>query len=326
MAVAAERFLFLASHLYQVLKGKKPAMEPQRILIVKYDEIGDIICAIPAIEKLIATYPQAQIDVLCKPFAKIILEAIDGVDRVHTTWPSNAKYQWIIDLRSTWKQWLRMVWANPQYYAGRGRVRWRNKGKQVHEIETNMQIMDNLHLIDSTKRWATNENLLLPNEKYVVVHAGARRILRQWPIKNFSLLSQYLFEKYNLHSVYIGAGAHEKTIVDSIVRELPQNSYSQWVDSISINQMAKLVKHAMLFVGNESGPLQIADYWNVKSLSFFGPGVPLVFYPRTSGSQVLHHVLDCNPCNQIDCSQQVPCIDRILIADAMEALDKILDM
>jgi len=55
---------------------------PQRILVVKIADIGDLILTTPAIAALRETYPQARIDVLTRPHAAPILEGTGLADEV----------------------------------------------------------------------------------------------------------------------------------------------------------------------------------------------------------------------------------------------------
>ena len=54
-----------------------------------------------------------------------------------------------------------------------------------------------------------------------------------------------------------------------------------WITTSSLGTFASVISRAELFLGNESGPLQIADAMGVKSIGLFGPGVKDVFYPQT---------------------------------------------
>jgi ADP-heptose:LPS heptosyltransferase len=96
-------------------------------------------------------------------------------------------------------------------------------------------------------------------------------------------------------------------------------------EKLSITELASLISKAHAFVGNESGPLQIADAMGVRSLSFFGPGVKNVFYPQHPQSLVIHKILPCNPCDQVHCIHpDNPCINQITIEDAKNALGVVL--
>lgn len=64
-----------------------PTLTPEhihKILLVKLDHIGDDIISLPAIRKLRSLFPDAQIDLLCGPWAKGMMSAQPEIDRVLT--------------------------------------------------------------------------------------------------------------------------------------------------------------------------------------------------------------------------------------------------
>ena len=80
-----------------------------------------------------------------------------------------------------------------------------------------------------------------------------------------------------------------------------------------------------LYIGNESGPLQLADIAEVPLVAIYGRGVPVVFYPQSACSRVLHKVLDCNRCDQIHCIRPSDrCIERISLALVQLAISEVL--
>ena len=326
--IAQEKILFLANHILGKLFSV-PKKAPSSILIVKLDEIGDVICALPAINALIAEYPMAKVDVLCKPYCRDIFDNLPGVHAVFThenEW--NKKYDWVAELRGTWGTFFKTFKFWPRARFSRGTVRLKNKGQQKHEIETNFEIFEPLELKASSHNYWPEGTGLVDDyivkeklDKFVVFHASARRVLRQWKPENFAKLSQWMYAEFNLKSVYIGVESEHKqnALIVDMVGEGAINASGVF----DIPSLGQLMNKAQFFVGNESGPLQLADYLGLKSLSFFGPVVKDVFYPRTRGSRVLHHVLDCNPCDQIHCVQIKPCIDLIGLADAMAFIKEI---
>jgi ADP-heptose:LPS heptosyltransferase len=78
-------------------------------------------------------------------------------------------------------------------------------------------------------------------------------------------------------------------------------------------------------VGNESGPLHLACAVNIPSVGIYGPGVKDVFYPWAERSAYVHHILDCNPCDQIHCVfPEQPCIARATEAEVQAAVARVL--
>ena len=64
-------------------------------------------------------------------------------------------------------------------------------------------------------------------------------------------------------------------------------------------------------MGNDSGPLHIATAMGTASLGLYGPGDP-IFHPRKENATFIHHILECNPCDQVHCKyKSFPCIQRI---------------
>jgi heptosyltransferase-3 len=101
----------------------------------------------------------------------------------------------------------------------------------------------------------------------------------------------------------------------------------KWVapEGSSLLSFYAFIASSKLYVGNESGPLQLADIAEIPMVAIYGPGVPDVFYPRSARSRVLHDVLDCNPCDQIHCVRPSDrCIDRIGLAAVQLAVNEVL--
>ena len=328
-----EQLLFLANHLLGKLYPSKPKNSPNSILIVKLDEIGDAICALPAINELISQNPEANIDIMCKPYCNDVFAGISGLHQVLNSekdWTK--KYDWVVELRGTWKSLFKSIRYWPSFRFNRGTTRLRNKGKQKHEIETNFDILSPVSLKDRGKRpWSKNikientiEDFRLDKglEQFAVFHASARRVLRKWNPANFQKMSAYLWSEHQIKSVYIGVESETEQIKE--ITETQQEYSINAAGLFSIPELATLLKNCTLFIGNESGPLQLADYLEVPSLSFFGPGVKDIFYPKHKNARVLHYVLDCNPCDQIHCVKKQPCIDLITLSEAQASLDEII--
>lgn len=307
---------------------------PHSILIVKLDEIGDAICALPAINELISKNPGAAVDILCKPYCNEIFKGVKGIHKILNTesqW--TRKYDWVVELRGNWNTFFKSLRYWPAFRFNRGSVRLKNKGEQKHEIDTNFDIISPINAKDkgvrdwpkSIKYESAIAHFKLDHtlDEFAVIHASARKSLRRWSPENFKKISSYLWTKHAIKSVYIGVQSESEQIQEITKGQEEYTVHAAGVFSIS--QLAELLKQSTIFIGNESGPLQLADYINIPSLSFFGPGVPTVFYPKNVNSRVLHHVLECNPCDQINCVKETPCIDLISMAEAQTAIEEIIN-
>jgi ADP-heptose:LPS heptosyltransferase len=159
---------------------------------------------------------------------------------------------------------------------------------------------------------------------YAILHTGARRELRRWPLERFVALSKWLLSEKNLIPIWVGTADEESQLNEAFVMGA---AGKKWVapEGSSLLSFYTFIASAKLYVGNESGPLQLADIAEVPLVAIYGPGVPDVFYPQSTRSRVLHEVLDCNPCDQIHCVRPSDrCIDRISLASVQLAVSEVL--
>ena len=337
--VRKEQLLFAANIIINILFFKQKLNSPIRsILVVKLDEIGDMAACTHVFKLLKNQFPNAPIELLCKPFVKSLVENDPNIDHIITDEIKyNKSYSLVVELRGTWKTLFKSVLYKGKYRLSRAEVRMANKGRQLHEIDTNYEIIkpiinsDKANFITHQLYFSQNdiktvESFLKDNKisKFAIIHAGARRKLRQWPAERFAFVANYLFEKYKLEIIFSGSQEDNETYenIEKYIKFKPH----YFTNGFSLAMFSYLCSKASFYIGNESGPLQIASVFKMPLIALYGPGVPNVFYPRAQNSIVLHHVLKCNPCNQIDCVQpEMPCINLILENDVIMAIDKFLN-
>jgi len=334
-----EKVLFLVSSIYQKIKQlfwSKSNFDIHEILVVKWDEIGDMAAALHVFELIKGSFPKSKITLICKEYVLPIVANNPFIDSIYTQ-PKSAfikKYDTIIDLRSNFSILRKCIDNNPKMYLGRGIIRFKNRKKQKHETATNYEIIAPILTKAkppvSPKIYITGQQIqevdafLKSNniQKYAVLHTLARAKLRQWSIKNYITIAHYLYQKYQL-SIILACSPEETKSLSPHLINMPINT-TIFNGAQGLLSFAALCKQASIFIGNESGPLQIAStFYELPKIGLFGPGVKDVFYPI--GGKVIHHVLDCNPCNQINCVRpDNPCIDLITIAEVQDAIDDLL--
>ena len=94
---------------------------------------------------------------------------------------------------------------------------------------------------------------------------------------------------------------------------------------LSLTVLAAVLEKATIYIGNESGPLHMASVMQVPSLGLYGPGPQHIFYPYGKKTAVIHHVLECNPCDQIHCVHlENPCIQRITLEEVKSKISELI--
>jgi ADP-heptose:LPS heptosyltransferase len=276
-------------------------------------------------------------------------QSFDLVVELRGTWRTLFKSLW----------WVTM----PKYRVDRGWIRLLQRGKQPHEILTNYRIIAPLvgdldgfevslvqdlsfkptlyptaHDVDVARNWSDwatakdveeidESNARVPLKGYAILHTGARRDLRRWDDQRFAELSQWIYHEKNLMPIWVGT-ADERVQIEAA---LALGGFGKmWIAgatppfSSSLLAFYAFIEGASLYVGNESGPLQLADIAGIPTIGIFGPGVPDVFYPKSLNSRVLHEVLACNPCDQVHCVRpENRCVNLISIAAVKLAIEKV---
>ncbi len=338
MTANSEKWLYFFNLLLSrmVNVGKRPAnINPEKILIIKWDELGDMVTATHIFSMLRARFPKAYIELITKPANIPLVQFDTNLDCISPKIESwKGRYDLHIELRGTWKSFFRTFRYMPGYRLDRGWVRFLQRGNQPHETITNYRIVapvlgdmpmhkPYVAINEADETTVSSYLKTVGAEKFIVYHTGARKALRRWPATHFAALADYAYKSFNLQSIFVGTPDELPQI--QAITSLMETPAITATEKLSITELASLISKAHAFVGNESGPLQIADAMGVRSLSFFGPGVKDVFYPQHPKSLVIHKILPCNPCNQVHCIHpDNPCINRITIEEAINAIGVIL--
>ena len=335
-----EQFYFLASALVSwFINFIKPKKLVHSILVIKLDEIGDMVYALHVFEHLKIQYPDAPITLLCKPFVKPLVQNTPSISHIIHQIPVSEKFDLVVELRGNWDTMKYAIDKMPNRRLDRGTVRFLNKlkGGQKHEVITNFEVIKSLlpkgtipftpeiKLDQNSKAFVEEFILDKKLKNFAVIHCGARRKLRQWPVEKFSSLIKILIEKYNLQIVFAGT-EEDEPVINEIIK-LSKVEAVVCTRNFSLLHFACLVQKAKLFVGNESGPLHIAAVMKTPLVGIYGPGVPGVFYPIGDKSKVVHHILDCNPCDQVQCvRRENPCINLVTLLEVEQNISEILSV
>lgn len=138
---------------------------------------------------------------------------------------------------------------------------------------------------------------LLPNgartagsRRRILVHPGASRYLNQWPLEHFAAVARALSKEFEV--VWI---THEGTtgsappgVVDAPVTTL--RDFAEWAAS------------ADLFLGNNSGPMHLANALGCPGVAVTGPSAPGwdPFWHRERWTNLRHPFLSCAPCEVLN--------------------------
>jgi heptosyltransferase-2 len=334
----AQKKLYFRSHVRSrwINLFKNPNPNPQRILVHRADEIGDMVLTLPALRTLIQRFPNSEVVVWAKAPALSLLEGEPGIyQRISEGLQPEGHFDLMVDFRESEKSLAFAQKSRIRYRLNRGSIRMKNrKTGHPHEIETNFQVI--APLLNDSKlnsaplvippRKQDQADLYLQRlaiEKFGIIHLGAGKLLKRWSLDGFRSLAELMQQKYGWDVVFVGAEGDRKH-VEKIQSQLNFTTFS-FIGEGDLLAYAGLCMRCEVMVGNDSGPMHIASNLEIPCVALFGPSEREVFGPISTKTVVIHHQLECNPCDEVHCiTPEFPCIARITLAEIEAAMDDLM--
>jgi ADP-heptose:LPS heptosyltransferase len=195
------------------------------------------------------------------------------------------KWDWIADTRGS---------AIGYALCTQKRYIWRKtKNDTRHKVEQMAAIAG---LPPTTPRIIISETrknkmkMLLPKEPLLVVAPVANWIGKQWPMEHFVSTIQHFCDTFENGHVLVVAAPTEDVQLQPI-RALASSRITFSTDlakqhSLTLIDIAALMSHGLLFLGNDSGLMHMAYALNVPVIGLFGPSRDAIYGPYpTSGAK-----------------------------------------
>jgi heptosyltransferase-2 len=111
---------------------------------------------------------------------------------------------------------------------------------------------------------------LLPTEgDLIIIHTGARRATRIWPLERYAGLVRRLRDQRR----------HVRVLCDPEQRDFWLARRERVTVPGPVGELITLISRAAVFIGNDSGPGHIAALAGVPTFTIFGPQLPELFAP-----------------------------------------------
>ena len=110
---------------------------------------------------------------------------------------------------------------------------------------------------------------------WIVIGIGSSEPVKQWGGERFAELIITLYQAHDC-SIFLGGGSAEQDMADYITKKATEASVEvhQAID-IPIDHIAALIGQCRLFVGNDTGLLNVAASLGIPSIGLFGLTPPL---------------------------------------------------
>lgn len=159
---------------------------------------------------------------------------------------------------------------------------------------------------------------------------GARHYTKRWPEDYYAELIKILYERTGKKTLLVG-GPDEITTCESIIKQSISRKVQTALSlagSISLLETAAVIKHASVFVSNDSGLMHVASAFSIPQIAIFGSTTEhLGFFPQNKKAIIAEQKLSCRPCTHVgraNCPRKhFQCMKEIkpdAIADIMQRL------
>jgi glycogen(starch) synthase len=153
---------------------------------------------------------------------------------------------------------------------------------------------------------------------------GATWSFRRWPSSRFIELGKWLQENYRASILLLG-GKGEQKLAHRIESGMHRRQTVNLAGKTTLREMASVLKHCKLFIGNDSGPLHVATAAGVSVVGLFGPGEYERFKPWGANHEAICLGLSCSPCSQNCLFDEPRCIKGITVDQVKRVLSKKLE-
>ena len=329
------------------------------ILVIHQGALGDFILALPTIETLRDTFPQARLVFMGFPR---ILELVDqrfyadeilSVDQrgmasffVRGSPLDRALSQFF----STFD--LLVVFGKDGEGTFTGNLKQACKGLILH-INPFPQWTERIHLTDhllrELSRYGFPPSKKIPRlflserdedrgktfcrvkgvtaeekSKAIVVHPGSGSKKKVWPLDRFLELIHY-FQKHCNCRILIVLGPAEGPEVQKAFGGIEWElgvAAPLLMKGLSLLELASVMEGCRLFIGNDSGITHMAAALGIPTIAIFGPSDHKIWSPRGEKVFVVRKEINCSPCSEekfVQC-KNLECLREVGIGDVLEGI------
>jgi len=305
---------------------------PQRILVIKFSSIGDIVLTMSPIISLKTIFPTVKIDILTLDDYTSILDGNKYIDRIIPfdrdagfrqlvktgRWINNSDYDLVIDFHNSLRsKIIRLFIRNIQkYYLKKPRLKrfllFRLRKNYFEKDFSQIELLHKpiTHLVKNIEyplpylfvsevekkqaKVLLNENSI--KKPYIVIVPGAAWLQKSWLANNYCQLLIKLKRKYNVDFVILGG--KDDTVCSEIVK--CDSALLNLQGKTNLREAMAILSNSKYVIGADTGLTHIAEALGKRAVVILGPtsretgaGVN-----RNDSIMIENKDIWCRPCSQ----------------------------
>jgi heptosyltransferase II len=340
---------------------KLPRNGIDKILIRGTNWIGDAILTLPAVAAIRATYPQAHIAVLVKPWVADIYGLFSAVDEViiyenKFDTPTGVfrlarmlkgkKFDAAILLQNAIEAAIIVLAAGIPLRAGydsdaRGLllthcVHHTEEIRKVHQIDYYLEMVKALGCVPVDREMHLEAKInpldaqdilrkFIPETKKTVIGIAPGATYgpaKRWFPDRFAAVADKLNEHFSSQGILLGGKADWEVAQE--VQKLALTKLINLAGKTTLREAIYLISQCRLFISNDSGLMHIAGALNIPTIALFGSTNPVTTAPAGNKSTIVRREVSCSPCLKETCPTDFRCMRLISVEDVFKAAQKLL--
>lgn len=295
----------------------------QRILVIRYSALGDVVLATSVIEPLRRRFPGARIEWVTSPALATLLEGLPGIAAVHRLGKRGAdgpvalarrlrgRFDLAIDLQEKVKSRCLALAAAPRRLFFHRRTLWealcaifgRDRPlTRAHATVLYAEVLRPLGVegpgrigiaVPEPARARAREALARAERPLVGIAPGATWATKRWAPERFAALADALHAAG--HGLVLVAGPGDAAAAAAFKAALRAPLQAD-LTSLPIGALAAALGELKLLVSCDSGPVHLAAAQGIPALVLFGPTSTVRWSPPQPG-RALSLGLECQPCS-----------------------------
>lgn len=324
--------------------------------------IGDAILTTPSIRALRRAFPDARLDVVCRPWVAPVFETSPDVDRVVRIDDKASRAAFLGACARIRRERYDLGVAFPnsfgaafQLWAGgaRRRIGYARDGRgwllteaipvtgdilAVHQVEYYLNLLRDLLDVDAAERrlilsatdgdrarveTVLREQGVSPDTPLIGLNPGATYgTAKRWLPERFAALADRAAER-GVGVVVTGSPAEAEGS-----RQIASRATTPLIDlagRISLSELFALMERLRCYVTNDSGAMHVAAAMGCPVVAVFGPTDWRTTAPYADDAILVRHDTPCAPCLLRECPTDHACMRRITVDEVWDALAAQLD-
>jgi len=334
----------------------------KKILVARYETIGDTIFASAFYRELRKALPDAQIDAVADRISRPIMEQCPYINNIIDIPSNSKKYLYYFKFLKLLKHYDTVYCLKNNHFISKlaflagikNRIGFKERKRSYKYLNITCPYNEDKHEIDCYLDLLRITNIPVNNNKtecwfnsaptekvkdYLSVSKGIKKVIIQaysrdekkdWFDEYWIKVIKHLSNNLDIQ-VYFAGGIKDREKYENLKEKLvditikPINTSGE----LSITETMQLIKNMDLLIGIDSGLSHIAAALNIKQLFLHGPTSLDRWEPRSENCTILTKNFSCSPCalqtnKKAVCNGKKTCM-RLLTPDlVINESDKIL--